>query len=155
MQESIAKALVSGALKTKDRITGEYQDPSDEDRETGDVDLQDFCDWARQAGITGAPERARDLAAAFGLQLEVLEASAPLGAKGFEPAQEACASQTETQEQRQARRYQACIDADLKLPRDDYAQLPRGIGRVADAEGISRQAFSQDVKAHITRLFGR
>ena len=87
MQESIAKALASGALKTKDRITGAYQDLTDEARERGNVDLQDFCDWARQAGITGAPLHARDLAAALGLQLEVDKARAPLGAKSFKPAQ--------------------------------------------------------------------
>ena len=57
----------------------------------------------------------------------------------------------ETAEQRQARRFQACIDANLQMPDNDYERLPRGINRVADAEGISRQAFTDDIKAHIRR----
>ena len=63
--------------------------------------------------------------------------------------------ESELQEHRQARRYQACIDAGLKMPSDDYSYLPRGIGRVAKNAGISRQAFSDDVKAHIRRINGR
>lgn len=65
------------------------------------------------------------------------------------------AGESELQEQRQARRYQACLDAGLKMPSDDYGYLPRGIGRVAKNAGISRQAFSDDVKAHIRRVNGR
>jgi hypothetical protein len=61
----------------------------------------------------------------------------------------------EKPEQRQARRYGACISAGLKMPTDDYSHLPRGIGKLAEAEGITRQAFSDDVKAHIRRLNGR
>ena len=61
----------------------------------------------------------------------------------------------ESQEQRQARRYQACIAAGLTMPTDDYSHLPRGVGRLAKAEGITRQAFAEDVKAHIRRLNGR
>ena len=61
-------------------------------------------------------------------------------------------SSGETKEQRQARRYQACIDAGLRMPTDDYSHLPRGLKDVAEAEGITRQAFSEDVKAHIRRL---
>ncbi len=60
----------------------------------------------------------------------------------------------ETAEQRQKRRYQACVDAGLKMPSDDYAHLPRGIGKLAKAEGITRPAFAQDIKAHIRRLNG-
>ena len=69
-----------------------------------------------------------------------------------EPSNEAA---RETSEQRQARRYGACISAGLKMPTDDYSHLPRGIGKLAKAEGITRQAFSDDVKAHIRRLNGR
>ena len=61
----------------------------------------------------------------------------------------------ESQKQRQARRYQACIDAGLTMPTDDYSHLPRGIGKLAKAEGITRQAFAEDVKAHIRQLNGR
>ena len=58
----------------------------------------------------------------------------------------------ETKEQRQDRRLQACVDAGL--PMDSKAalsRLPDGIGKVADKEGVSRQAFSTDVKAALKR----
>lgn len=58
----------------------------------------------------------------------------------------------ETKEQRQARRHQMCVDAGLAMPLDDYASLPRGIGKVAAREKITRQAFAEDVKAHINRM---
>lgn len=41
------------------------------------------------------------------------------------------------------------------MPTNDYARLPRGIGKLAKWEGITRQAFAEDVKAHIRRLNGR
>lgn len=58
-------------------------------------------------------------------------------------------------EQRQARRWQMCLDAGLPMPQDTYAHLPRGIGKVAKAEGIKRQALAQDLNAHRERLFGK
>lgn len=57
--------------------------------------------------------------------------------------------------ERQSRRHQACIDTGLKLPTSDYGRLPNGIRRLAEIEGVSRQQFSKDVKAHINRLFPR
>lgn len=59
----------------------------------------------------------------------------------------------ETKEQRQARRYEMCLDAGLVMPDNDYAGLPRGISKLAAREGITRQAFTEDVKAHIRRIF--
>lgn len=64
-------------------------------------------------------------------------------------------TQANVTERRQERRYQMCLDANLKMPPNDYARLPRGIGALAKKEGITRQAFSEDVKAHIRRLNGR
>lgn len=64
----------------------------------------------------------------------------------------AAASTQETQRQRRARRYQMGIDAGLPMPDNDYAPLPRGIGKLADKEGVSRQTFAEDVKAHIRSL---
>lgn len=58
-------------------------------------------------------------------------------------------------EQRQARRWQMCLDAGLPMPQDTYAQLPRGINAIAKAERITRQALAQDLNAHRERLFGR
>ena len=56
---------------------------------------------------------------------------------------------------RRARRYQLCVDAGHEMPTNDYANLPAGIGKLAKLEGITRQAFSEDVKAHIRTLNGR
>lgn len=58
----------------------------------------------------------------------------------------------ETREQRQDRRLQACVTAGL--PMDDKStllRLPDGVALVADAEGVSRQTFSIDVKAALER----
>ena len=38
------------------------------------------------------------------------------------------------------------------MPDNDYAALPDGIKDVAATEGISRQALSNSVKAHIATL---
>jgi hypothetical protein len=61
----------------------------------------------------------------------------------------------ETAEQRQERRYKMCIDRGLKMPDNDYANLPRGIGSIAEIEGVKRQTFAADVKKHINRINGR
>lgn len=57
--------------------------------------------------------------------------------------------------ERQARRYQACVEAGLSLPSDDYSRLPRGIGKVAKSLGIARQTLAADLMAHIARQSGR
>ena len=57
----------------------------------------------------------------------------------------------ETKEQRQDRRLQACIDAGLVMPASYLSRLPAGVGDVADREGVTRQAFSTDVKAALER----
>ncbi len=59
----------------------------------------------------------------------------------------------ETKEQRQTRRYQQGVDAGLAMPTNDYARMPRGIGALAQKEGIKRQSYVEDVKAHINRTF--
>lgn len=64
-------------------------------------------------------------------------------------------SQIESAEERQRRRYQMCIDAGLTMPTNDYGHMPRGVGKVAEREGIKRQSFVQDVKAHINRASGK
>jgi hypothetical protein len=82
------------------------------------------------------------------------DVSNPL-AKAVEPEKSNGEIQTptkETKEQRRSRRYQMCIDAGLSLPRDDYAHLPAGIKKLAATEGITRQSFAADVKAHIARI---
>jgi len=62
-------------------------------------------------------------------------------------------SPEESTEQRQARLHQKCLDRGLVLPTNDYDHLPRGIGKLAKEENISRQYFAADVKAHINRLY--
>lgn len=71
------------------------------------------------------------------------------------PGSVADAHAEETAEERQARRYQICVDAGLSMPESDYAPLPRGIGKLAAQEGITRQSFAEDLKAHCRRLFER
>ena len=92
-------------------------------------------EWAQQE----APAR----------QIPALEGVQPLPA---EPQAEVPEQLAETAQQRRARRYQMCIDAGMALPDNDYASLPRGIGEIAKREGIKRQSFAEDVKAHIRHL---
>jgi hypothetical protein len=48
-----------------------------------------------------------------------------------------------------------CVDAGMRLPKTDYERLPNGINRLAETEGVSRQAFSADVKKYINKLVGK
>lgn len=65
------------------------------------------------------------------------------------------AQQRETKEERQDRRLKACIDAGLPMDtRAAQSRLPDGVGAVADREGVTRQAFSEDVKAALKRREG-
>jgi hypothetical protein len=91
--------------------------------------------------------------AAAKYQIPVLLAE--LGTAPTTPAPVVAASDgpaPETKEQRQDRRLKACIDAGL--PMNDRAaslRLPDGVGAAADSEGVTRQAFSTDVKAALMR----
>jgi hypothetical protein len=58
-------------------------------------------------------------------------------------------------EQRQAARWQACIDAGLKMPIDTYAQYPKGINEVARSLGIKRQTLTGDLNKYRERKFAR
>lgn len=64
-------------------------------------------------------------------------------------------AKVETTVERQDRRLKMCEDAGLKMPVLEHRRLPNGIGKMADAEGISRQAFSDDVWAAIKRKMVR
>lgn len=81
-------------------------------------------------------------------------ASLPRPAVGV-PTANLGAKRSMTKVERQAMRYQACLDARLQMPANDIAHLPRGITTVAKSLGISRQSLSADVKAHLARLSGR
>ena len=59
---------------------------------------------------------------------------------------------TETQEKRQDRRLKACIDAGLPMNEKAASlRLPYGVANIAKSEGVTRQAFSTDVKAALKR----
>ena len=59
---------------------------------------------------------------------------------------------TETKEQRQDRRLKACIDAGLPMNEKAASlRLPYGVANIAKSEGVTRQAFSTDVKAALNR----
>lgn len=57
--------------------------------------------------------------------------------------------------ERQASRWQMCLDAGLPMPGDTYAQFPRGIGAIANALGIKRQALTEDLNKYRERIFRR
>lgn len=99
---------------------------------------------------SAAPEPASTPAVVVAASTPAPSASAPAVSRP-----EPVAPPAESKEARQASRYQACISAGLPMPTDTYASLPRGIGKLAKDEGITRQAFAEDVKAHIGRLHGR
>jgi hypothetical protein len=114
------------------------------DRAAAQVDLETFA--------AVAESWAWDIPQA--LQARAQYSSAPPAA----PAAEAVATKPrkkETREERQARRYRQCIDAGLEMPTNDYSPMPRGICAVAKKEGISRQAYVEDVKHHINRTWPR
>lgn len=54
--------------------------------------------------------------------------------------------------ERQAYRYQFCIDMGLKMPKTSHGRFPRGIGDAAKRLRITRQSLVADLKAHIDRL---
>ena len=89
----------------------------------------------------------------------VLAASNVVPAAGSTPGDVAVEVESPTSErfvdemphEKNRRRWQMCIDAGLTMPDTDYKPLPKGIGLLAKKEGISQQAFSKSVKAHLAR----
>lgn len=57
----------------------------------------------------------------------------------------------ETREEREDRRLRMCDEAGLTMDRRALLRMPDGIGALAKQENISRQAFTDDVKAALTR----
>ena len=60
----------------------------------------------------------------------------------------------QTPEQRQAARWQACIDAGLVMPTDTYSHYPAGITKVAKSLGITRQSLKEDLDKYRERVMG-
>jgi hypothetical protein len=60
-----------------------------------------------------------------------------------------------TAQERQAERWQKCIDAGLTMPTDTYGRYPNGIGKVAKTENIKRQSLRDDLDKYRERVFGK
>ncbi|HMN91656.1 MAG TPA: hypothetical protein PKC60_00355 [Hydrogenophaga sp.] len=69
--------------------------------------------------------------------------------------QAAPAAPAESKEQRQDRRLQVCIDANLPMTERALLRLPDGVGALAELEGVKRQTFTEDVKAALRRKVER
>jgi hypothetical protein len=69
----------------------------------------------------------------------------------------AAKASTETAEERENRRLKMCEAAGIVMPMTDPSvqgfRLPRGVGRVAKQEGVTRQTFTEDVKAALQRRY--
>jgi hypothetical protein len=87
-----------------------------------------LADWLRAQGLTPGP---------------LVAAWAASQAKPATPATLA--------RDRQDRRLQACEAAGLQMPASPLGRLPAGVGRLAEAEGATRQAYSNDLKAALER----
>lgn len=79
----------------------------------------------------------------------------PPDMQAFTRTEPRAATEPETKEQREDRRLRMCEDAGLKMDKAALLRLPDGVGRVADLEGVTRQAFSDDVKAALQRKVRR
>ena len=70
LENSLSRAVLSGELRARERITGLYLEPGLDAYNDGVIDLQDFCNWARKAGLDGVPADALKVAAALRLPCE-------------------------------------------------------------------------------------
>jgi hypothetical protein len=87
-------------------------------------------------------------------QLQALAQTLAEAIEQAAPAQTAATTApvvAETKEQREDRRLKACETAELIMPTSSKGRLPDGVGDVAGREGVTRQAFSNDVKAALQR----
>jgi hypothetical protein len=73
----------------------------------------------------------------------------------LEPSAAGAATTVESAEDRQDRRLKMCEDDGIAFNQHSLLRLPDGIGKIAEKEGISRQAFGDDVKAALKRRFER
>ena len=105
------------------------------DRHLATLQLSEFAAWALSVELVIPPE------------LNAMAAIAQ-ARKAAEPEAVPVVLSSETKEQRQDRRLAACETARLTMK---GARLPDGVGRLADTEGVTRQAFSADVKSALKR----
>ena len=99
---------------------------------------------------TAAPAVVVDVAAVSSADnVEPLRETPPASEQATPPAP----AKKESAVERQDRRLQMCIDADLPMDRAAIRRLPDGVGDIADREGVSRQTFSADVKKALQRKY--
>lgn len=116
------------------------------------VRLGDFADWAYTQGweVPARIDVTPKPAPAIAEPAPVVEA--PASETPEPPAPPVVAGNApEPKEQRQDRRLHACEKHGLVMPKSYLRRLPDGVGDVADREGVTRQAFSIDVKAALQR----
>ena len=112
--------------------------------ETPAVTAADFAAWLAAQGEKPS-EHVAGWFAAVGV-------SADAGAATPQPAEPVA---SESKEDRQDRRLQLCLDAGLEMPNSAVGRMPYGIGKVAEQEGVTRQTFTDDVKAALARKIER
>ena len=112
--------------------------------EQGEQPSEHIVAWAKANGIS-VPEVPK-AAPVQGMAAAQGEAETAALAKVAAPVQLAIVPPAETAAERRDRRFQACLAAGLRFPDTYTNRLPDGVGRVADKEGVSRQAFSKDVR---------
>ena len=139
LDKSIRKAILFGKLSAYSGGHGAQLEPGVNAYANGVVYLHHFCTWAEES-LIGCPKEASVLAEKMGLPL--------YDEQGTENSLDKV---HETREQRQDRRLQACIDAGLLMEIHFKTRLPDGVGMAASREGVSRQAFSKDVRAALER----
>ena len=126
-----------------------------EDRARNHPACHALRDWALVAQQSGADHRQGISNAVVYLAANTVTTpqTAPMVKSGSTiPSTAPVVQATETKEQRQDRRLQACIDDGLPMnEKAALSRLPDGVGAVADLEGVTRQAFSTDVKAALQR----
>jgi hypothetical protein len=118
--------------------------------ETKQVSWPDLVRWARSKDYPIAPELETLIA-----DIEPVQTSAI--ATGTAPAQDTATTATvpETKEHRQDRFLKLCEDEGLPMPNsypNSYLRrLPTGVGRLAEGLGMTRQTFSNDLRAALKR----
>lgn len=69
----------------------------------------------------------------------------------LELASRAAEQSVESTEQRQDRCLKDCEDEGLRMPASHLGRLPDGVGKMAEAEGVTRQTYSDGLKAALKR----
>ena len=128
----------------RERVYRERIVPVMKDVKVPAVTAADFAAWLAAQG-----EKPSEHIAAW---FDAVGVSADAGAATPQPAEPVA---SESKEDRQDRRLQLCLDAGLEMPNSAVGRMPYGIGKVAEQEGVTRQTFTDDVKAALARKIER